>query len=85
MNYAKDPTAGLNNEAAVAMIGNRYDLVLVAARRARELSRGDAALVSSRHSPMVTALLEIEAGQVGIDYLHKSQDVAPRRRRLDRW
>jgi hypothetical protein len=34
---------------------------------------------------MVTALLEIEAGQVGIDYLYKSQDVAPRRRKLDRW
>jgi len=85
MNYQKDPTAGLSNEAAVAMIGNRYNLVLVAARRARELSRGDTALVRSQHSPMVTALLEIEAGQVGIDYLYKSQDVAPRRRKLDRW
>jgi len=85
MNYTKDPTAGLSNEAAVGMIGNRYNLVLIAARRARELSRGDAALVRSQHSPMVTALLEIEAGQVGIDYLYKSQDVAPRRRKLDRW
>jgi DNA-directed RNA polymerase subunit omega len=85
MNYTKDPTAGLSNEAAVGMIGNRYNLVLIAARRARELSRGDTALVRSQHSPMVTALLEIEAGQVGIDYLYKSQDVAPRRRKLDRW
>ena len=85
MNYTKDPTAGLSNETAVGMIGNRYNLVLVAARRARELSRGDTALVRSQHSPMVTALLEIEAGQVGIDYLYKSQDVAPRRRKLDRW
>ena len=84
MNYTKDPTAGLSNEAAVSMIGNRYNLVLVAARRARELSRGDTALVRSQHSPMVTALLEIEAGQVGIDYLYKSQDVAPRRRKFDR-
>ena len=84
MNYQKDPTAGLSNQAAVAMIGSRYDLVLVAARRARELSRGDAALVRSQHSPVVTALLEIEAGLVGIDYLYKPQDIAPRRRRMDR-
>ena len=34
-------TAGLNSETAVAMIGNRYDLVLAGARRMRELGRGD--------------------------------------------
>jgi len=84
MNYKKDPTAGLSNEEAVAKIGNRYDLVLVAARRMRELGRGAMPHVPSKHSPAVTALLEIEAGRVGIDYLYKPQDVEPRRRRLDR-
>jgi DNA-directed RNA polymerase subunit omega len=72
---------GISSEAAVAKIGNRYDLVLVGARRMRELSRGDMPRVPSRHSPAVTALLEIEAGKVTKDYLYKEQDVEPRRRR----
>ena len=78
------PTDGISSEAAVAKIGNRYDLVLVGARRMRELSRGDLPLVPSRHSPAVTALLEIEAGKVTKDYLYKKQDVEPRRRSRDR-
>ena len=36
----KDPTAGITSERAVKAIGNRYDLVLVGARRMRELGRG---------------------------------------------
>lgn len=74
--------AGLSNEAAVAMIGNRYDLVLVGARRMRELGRGDVPRVTSteKHGHCVTAILEIEAGKVGIDYLYKETEVAPRRR-----
>jgi len=77
----KDPTAGLTSERAVAAIGNRYDLVLVGARRMRELGRGDMPRVDARgHSACVTAMLEIEAGVVTRDYLYKDQDVAPRRR-----
>jgi DNA-directed RNA polymerase subunit omega len=77
----KDPTAGLTSEAAVAAIGNRYDLVLVGARRMRELGRGDLAKLDARgHGVCVTALKEIEAGLVTRDYLYKEQDVAPRRR-----
>ena len=73
-------TLGLSNEACVAAIGNRYDLVLIAARRARELGRGDAKRVDSKHGITLTALKEIEQGKVGRDYLYKEQDVAPRRR-----
>lgn len=77
----KDPTAGLTSEAAVAAIGNRYDLVLVGARRMRELGRGDQPKLDARgHGYCVTALKEIEAGLVTRDYLYKEQDVAPRRR-----
>ena len=32
-------TAGLTSQHAVEALGNRYDLVLVAAQRARELDR----------------------------------------------
>ena len=78
--HSNDRTAGLTSEAAVAAIGNRYQLVLVGARRMRELGRGDMPKIASRHSHAVTAMLEIEQGHVGIDYLVKETEVAPRRR-----
>ena len=78
--YAGERTAGLSSQAAVEAIGNRYNLVLVAARRMRELGRGDAPRVDRGHSHAVTALLEIEAGKVGIDYLLREQELEPRRR-----
>ena len=68
MNLSTTETAGLTSEAAVKAIGNRYDLVLVGARRMRELGRGDAKRVdATKHSDCVTALLEIEAGKVTRD------------------
>jgi DNA-directed RNA polymerase omega subunit len=77
----KDPTTGLSNQAAVEAVGNRYDLVLIAARRVRELHRGDARKIDEhRYGASLTALLEIEQGKVGRDYLYKEQEVAPRRR-----
>jgi hypothetical protein len=42
--------------------------------------RGDPAKVPTRYGPAVTALLEIEAGKITMDYLYKQQDIAPRRR-----
>ncbi len=79
-----EETLGLSNEACVAMVGNRYDLVLIGARRARELGRGDAPSVSGpKHSHVITAIKEIEAGKVSRDYLYKETEVAPRRRHRD--
>jgi len=62
-------TAGLTSEHAVDALGNRYDLVLVAAQRVRELRRGHAPKIVSKYGPMVTAILEIEEGVVGNEYL----------------
>ena len=70
----------LSNESAVLAVGNRYDLVLIASRRAREISRGDLPRLPGTGYPISTALLEIEAGKVTRDYLYKRQDIAPRRR-----
>jgi DNA-directed RNA polymerase omega subunit len=84
MRTPKDPTAGLTSQAAAEAIGNRYNLVLVAARRVRELRRGDAVKIEeNRHGPVVTTLLEIEQGKVGLEYLLKDAHVAPRRQRQD--
>lgn len=82
MKHPADRTAGLNSEAAVAVIGNRYDLVLAGARRMRELSRGDMPKIALQfpHSAGVTAMLEIEAGKIGRDYIYRETEVQPRRR-----
>lgn len=76
----KDPTAGITSEDAVNAIGNRFDLVLVAARRLRELNRGDARRVVSGHNNSVAVLQEIEQGKVGRNYLVKEPHIEPRRR-----
>ena len=81
---AYEATLGLSNEAAVVAVENRYDLVLIGARRARELGRGDKPRVDGpKHSAVVTALKEIELGLVGRDYLYKQLDIEPRRRYRD--
>jgi DNA-directed RNA polymerase subunit omega len=63
--------ARLTSQAAVEMVGNRFDLVLIASYRARELTRGDMPRVSTSNGPIVTALREVEAGKVGREYLEK--------------
>jgi len=80
MTFKSDEHAGITSENAVTAIGNRYDLVLVAARRLRELNRGDAKRVLSRHNNSVVVLEEIEQGKVTKDYLYKEIDPEPRRR-----
>lgn len=63
--------AGLTSEKAAKAVESKFDLVLIAVRRARELTRGDAALVKGKNKPIVTALREIEEGKIGRDYLKK--------------
>lgn len=46
---------------------NRFAFVVLAARRARELMKGAAALVKSNNRPAVTALREIAAAKVHFD------------------
>ena len=76
-----EATLGISNEAAVAAVGNRYDLVLIGSRRARELKRGDMPKVAGpKHSAVVTALKEIELGLVGRNYLYKEQETDPPKR-----
>jgi DNA-directed RNA polymerase subunit omega len=43
---------------------NRFALVILAARRARQLMKGAPALVASKNRPAVTALREIAAHRV---------------------
>ncbi len=62
-------------EDAVDKIGNRFDLVLVAARRARQIAtEGKDPLVDvANDKPTVTALREIEEGLVDASTLEQEQ------------
>jgi len=72
--------ARLTSEVASRQVGSKYDLVLIAARRARELNRGWRPMVRCNNGIVVTALREIEAGLIGRDYLRKPQNLDRRER-----
>ncbi|CAH0532306.1 DNA-directed RNA polymerase subunit omega [Vibrio stylophorae] len=56
---------------AVEKIGNRFDLVLVAARRARQMQTGgkDSLVAEENDKPTVIALREIEESLINQDVL----------------
>jgi len=56
--------ARITVEDCLARIPNRFELIVVAARRAKELLKGARPLVSSDNKEVVTALREIAAGKV---------------------
>ncbi|TXH95922.1 MAG: DNA-directed RNA polymerase subunit omega [Rheinheimera sp.] len=62
-------------EDAVNQIGNRFDLILVAARRARQLSvEGKEAMVDIENDKStVVALREIEKGLITADILDQQE------------
>lgn len=63
--------ARISSEKAVEQVGNRYDLVLIASHRVRELRKGHRPKLDTKHGPILTALTEIEEGKVGKDYLKR--------------
>ena len=70
--------ARITVEDCLAHIPNRFEMTLVAAARARQISIGAEPLVSldrgrERDKPTVIALREIAAGRVGRDILDRAQ------------
>lgn len=63
--------ARITSEKAAIMVGNKFDLVLIASQRVRELKRGALPKVQGKNGPVVTALREIEEGHIGRDYLKR--------------
>jgi len=53
------------------LVGNKFDLILIAAVRTRELNRGAKTLITAQHKSTVTALEEIQAGHVGRELLRR--------------
>ena len=65
--------ARYTSQEAADMIGNRFDLVLIASARVRELKRGHKSRLDKpvKAGPTVIALMEIEKGLVGREYLEQ--------------
>ena len=53
-------------EDCLEKVGNMYELVHVATRRARQLYKGSEPLVKSKNRVIVTSLREIAAGKVSV-------------------
>lgn len=60
--------ARITVEDCLEKVGNRFELVLAGARRAKQLLKGAPPLVESDNKEVVTALREIAAGKVAVEH-----------------
>lgn len=68
--------ARITSEEASRQVGSKYDLILIASRRVRELRNGHAPTIANPHpSAIITSLREIEQGKIGRDYLLKNPNI----------
>lgn len=61
--------ARITVEDCLERVGNRFELVLLGAKRAKQLLKGARPLVDSENKEIVTALREIAEEKVRIQYL----------------
>lgn len=72
-------------EDCLEMVDNRFQLVLIAAKRARELSFGAEALVDEENDkPTVIALREIAAGFIDASILDKPEPTPAAKETLEK-
>lgn len=64
--------ARITVEDCLQFVPNRFELVLLAARRAKKLLEGARPLVESDNKEIVSALREIGEGKVGMRYPEES-------------
>ncbi len=60
--------ARITVEDCLENVGNRFELVLLSARRAKQLLKGARPLVDSDNKEVVTSLREVAAGEVLMRY-----------------
>ena len=60
--------ARITVEDCLNQVPNRFELVLLAARRAKQLLKGARPLVDSENKEIVTSLREIAEGKVRLQY-----------------
>jgi DNA-directed RNA polymerase subunit K/omega len=82
--YDPNSIEGRTGQKTAEVIGGRYDAVLIAANRIRELNRGDAPKIERRYGNRVTAIQEMEQGLVGYELFGKTYKIANRHERRDK-
>ncbi len=63
--------AKYTSEICERKIGNKFDMILVAATRVREIRDGSTPKLSGRDGSVIMSLREIEAGLIGRELLEK--------------
>jgi DNA-directed RNA polymerase subunit omega len=61
--------ARITVEDCLEKVPNRFELILLGAKRAKQLLKGARPLVESDNKEVVTALREIAAGEVELEYV----------------
>lgn len=61
----------ITTEECTKVIENKYEMILMAAARARELERGSKPMVIGDNKHCVTAMKEIAAGLVDREIVHR--------------
>ena len=75
----------IDNELCVSNVENRFNLVLIASARAREIRRSHLGSDKREHvHSILTALGEIQEGKIGAEYIKKIKFNEPRDHRIDR-
>lgn len=76
----------LDNDKIVEMSGgNRFNLVIMAAARSREIRRQNKDSMKFEHlHANVSALLDFQSGELGADYMKKIKFQEPGDHRIDR-
>lgn len=64
--------ARITVEDCLDQVGNRFELVLLAARRAKQLLKGARPLVDTDNKEIVAALREVADGKVTMEYPEES-------------
>ena len=66
--------ARITVEDCLKRVSNRFELVLLGSRRAKQLLKGARPLVETDNKEVVTALREIAGGKVELTYPEKEED-----------
>ena len=78
--------ARITSQKAAAQVGGNFDLVLVAAQRAREILRGSHPKIKTKNGAVITALKEIEEGlYTKQDYLDALKKPAKKKGKRDEY
>jgi DNA-directed RNA polymerase subunit K/omega len=59
------------SDKKIDMVTNRFDLILAASARVRELKRGHRPKIATKNREFITSINEFEQGVIGKEYLKR--------------